>query len=100
VIEDPPIRDAVRARLLAHWADLRGAVTLRRREKRFATYALRLVCVALILVVLPLQKLVQLGLAGFIVALAKVAAVAALVVGLLAVWFAWEEWSRRREAAR
>lgn len=92
----PSIRDAVRGRLLALWADLRGAVTLRRREKRFSTYALRLSCLFLLLVALPLKKLTQLGLLGASLALGKAALAVGLVVALLAAWFAFEEWSRRR----
>ncbi len=93
---EPAIRAVVRARLLALWADLRGAVTLRRSEKRFTTYALRLLCVGLILVVLPVKKLMQLGLVGSVMALIKVALAVGFVVALLAAWFAFEEWSRRR----
>jgi uncharacterized RDD family membrane protein YckC len=98
----PSVRDVARARLLALWADLRGAVTLRRREKRFTTYALRLLCLFLLLVVLPLKKLTQLGLLGSILALGKVALAVGLMVALLAAWFAFDEWSRRRrrETAR
>lgn len=95
-----PLRAAVRARLLALWADLRAAASLRRREKRLSTYLLRLACMALILIVLPVQKLVQLGLVGFLLATLKTALAAAVVVALLAAVFALDEWRARRAATR
>jgi hypothetical protein len=87
---------AVRARLLRRWTELRSLVTLRRHEKRRTTYALRLTCLALILIVLPAQKVLQLGVLGALVGFAKAALAAALVVGVLAAVFATEEWLRRR----
>jgi hypothetical protein len=87
---------AVRARLLRRWTELRGLVTLRRHEKRWTTYALRLTCLALILVVLPAKKVMQLGILGSLLGLLKVALAAAAVVGVLAAVFAIEEWMRRR----
>jgi uncharacterized RDD family membrane protein YckC len=93
-------RKVVRARLLGLWRDLRGAATLRRTEKRFAAYALRLLCLFLLLVVLPVAKLVQLGPLGAILAFLKVGVAAALVVAVLAGYFATGEWARRRSVAR
>jgi uncharacterized RDD family membrane protein YckC len=90
----------VRARLLALWRDLRGAVTLRRTEKRAAAYALRLLCLVSLLVVLPVAKLVQLGPLGAILAFLKAGVAVALVVAVLATYFAAGEIARRRGAAR
>jgi hypothetical protein len=90
------ISRAVRARLLRRWTELRGLVTLRRHEKRWTTYALRLTCLALILVVLPVKKVTQLGVLGALIGFLKVAVAVALVVGVLAAVFAAEEWLRRR----
>ena len=89
---------AVRARLLRRWTELRGLITLRRHEKRWTTYALRLVCLALILVVLPVKKVLQLGVLGALIGVVKVALAAAAVVGVLAAVFAVEEWARRRRS--
>ena len=87
----------VGARLRRLWRDLRSAATLRRHEKRWTTYALRLLVLAL-LVALPLQKLVQLGPIEGALALAKAAVVAALFICALAAWFAASELMRRRSA--
>jgi hypothetical protein len=89
---------AVRIRLLRRWADLRSIVTLRRHEKRRTTYALRLLCLALILVVLPVQKVLQLGVLGALIGFAKVALAALAVIAVLAAVFAVEEWARRRRS--
>lgn len=94
------IRRAVSARLLRLWRDLRSVASLRRTEPHPTTYALRLVCVAAILVGLPLQKLIQLGLLGFILAALKVALGVAIVTAAIAVVFAAQEIARRRRKGR
>jgi hypothetical protein len=94
------MRRAVTARLLRLWRDLRAAASLRRTERHPTTYALRLICMALILVVLPLQKLIQLGLIGFILAALKVAVGLAIVTAALALVFAAQEIARRRRKGR
>jgi hypothetical protein len=91
---------AVSARLLRLWRDLRAAASLRRTERSATTYALRLICMALILAVLPAKKLMQLGLLGFILAAFKVAVALAIVTAALAVAFAAQELARRRRRAR
>jgi mannose/fructose/N-acetylgalactosamine-specific phosphotransferase system component IIC len=94
------LRRAVTARLLRLWRDLRAAASLRRTERSVTTYALRVICMALILVVLPLQKLIQLGLIGFILAALKVAVGLAIVAAALALVFAAQEIARRRRKGR
>jgi hypothetical protein len=94
------VRTVVRARLLGLWRDLRGAVTLRRTEKRTAAYALRLLSLFLLLVVLPVAKLIQLGVAGAVLAFVKAGVAVALVVAALAAYFALGERARRRGVAR
>jgi hypothetical protein len=91
---------AVSARLMRLWRDLREAASLRRTERHPTTYVLRLICMALILVALPLQKLIQLGLPGFILAAIKVALAAAVLTGALAAVFAAQEIARRRRLRR
>ena len=83
------------ARLARLWRDLRASFTLRRREARRSTYALRLLALGLLLA-LPLQKLLQLGPLEGALALLKAVAAAALVTGALAVWFLLDALSRRR----
>jgi hypothetical protein len=90
------IADAATARLRELAAGLRGIATLRRHERRTSTYALRLACLALLLVALPVAKLIQLGVLGLVLALLKVAVGVALVAGLLWLTFAAEEWAKRR----
>lgn len=89
------VRRVVAARLLRLWRDLLGYVTLRRHEKRWQTYALRLVVVAMIVVVIPAKKVIQLGILSLVLALVKTAVAAALLVALLAAVFAAQELSRR-----
>jgi hypothetical protein len=89
------LRRVVGTRLTRLWRDLRAAVTLRRHEKRPATYALRLLALAL-LAALPIKKLVQLGPVDGGLALLKAAAVVALLTCSLAAWFAASELMRRR----
>ena len=87
------------ARLARLWRDLRAAFTLRRREARWSTYALRLLVVSLLLA-LPVKKLVQLGPLDGALALVKAALAAALIAGALGAWFAAEALLRRRAARR
>ena len=90
------LRRIVLARLLRVVRDLRALVTLRRHEARWQTYALRLFVVAMIVVVIPAKKLIQLGIVGSILALAKTALAVGLVAALLGVFFAGQEVARRR----
>ncbi|MGF1657873.1 MAG: hypothetical protein ACFCUS_00405 [Rubrimonas sp.] len=83
------------ARLARLWRDLRAAVTLRRHERRWSTYALRLLVLGM-LFALPVKKLLQLGPLDGAVALFKAALAAALVAGALGAWFAIEAIWRRR----
>jgi hypothetical protein len=76
--------------------DLRALVTLRRHERRWQTYALRLAVVAMIVVVIPAKKLIQLGIIGSILALLKTALAVGAVAAMLAVFFAVQEIGRRR----
>lgn len=92
----PSVSDAATGRLLGLLRGLRGAVTLRRHERRLSTYFLRLTCLGLLLVVLPLEKLVRLGPLDAVLALLKVGAGAALVAGVLWLAFVVEEFLRRR----
>jgi hypothetical protein len=93
------LRRAVAARLLRLWRDLRDAADPRRREKRFATWALRVLSMAMILGVIPVWKLIQLGPVGFVLAALKVAFAAALLTAALAAVFAAQEIARRRGRA-
>jgi hypothetical protein len=77
--------------------DLLGLVTLRRRESSLEGYVIRLFCVGMIVVVLPVLKLVQLGPVGFALALVKVALGAALVAALLALVLFVEVYLQRRK---
>lgn len=90
------MKRAVAARLMRRWVDLRSVFTVRRWERRPSTYALRLLCLALIVVVLPVKKAMQLGAAGALLAGLKVGVAVALVAGALALVFAGQEWARRR----
>jgi uncharacterized membrane protein len=90
------LRRIVLARLARVLRDLRALVTLRRHEARWQTYALRLFVVAMIVVVIPAKKLVQLGIVGSVLALMKTALAIAFVAAMLAVFFAAQELARRR----
>jgi len=81
----PEARDDADARMRGLLRGLRGVLSLRRHEKRRATYALRMLSLGLIGVVLT-AKLVQLGPAGAGLALLKVAAGAG--AAFLALWLA------------
>jgi hypothetical protein len=87
------------ARLARLWRDLRGAVTLRRHEKRVWTYVLRLLVVGLVLA-LPLKKLFQLGPVDGALALVKAGIAAGLVSLCLGLWFALSEAARQRRMRR
>ena len=89
----------VRARLARTGRDLLGLVTLRRREASLESYVIRLFCVGMLVVVLPVLKLVQLGLLGFLLAAVKVALVLALLTLLLSLVYAVQAWNRRRTIA-
>lgn len=90
------LRRIVLARLMRVLRDLRALVTLRRHEARWQTYALRLFVVAMIVVVIPAKKLIQLGIVGSILALVKTALAVAVVAAALGVFFALQEVARRR----
>lgn len=90
----------VLARLRRTGRDLLRLVTLKRHEKTWQTYALRLFVVAMIVVVIPLKKLIQLGLVGTVLALVKTAVAVALVAAGLAIVFAVQELGRRRARRR
>jgi hypothetical protein len=89
----------VRARLARTGRDLMGLVTLRRREASLESYVIRLFCVGMLVVVLPVLKLVQLGPVGFLLAAIKVALVLTLVTLLLSLVYAVQAWQRRRSLA-
>ena len=86
----------IRARLERMKRDLLHFVTLRRREKAFAPYLMRLFVLAMLLLVLPVKKFVQLGVIGGFLALVKTGLAAGLVILGLAVAFAIGEAARRR----
>ena len=90
------LKRIVLARLSRVLRDLQALVTLRRHERRWQTYALRLAVVAMIVVVIPLKKLIQLGIIGSILALVKTALAVGVVAAMLAVFFAVQEIARRR----
>jgi hypothetical protein len=91
----------VLARLRRTGRDLLGLVTLRRHEKRWQTYALRLFVVAMIVVVIPVKKLLQLGVVDAILALLKAGVAVGLVAaGLGAIYAVQELHRRRRQAGR
>lgn len=89
----------VLARLRRTGRDLLALVTLRRHEKRWQTYALRLVVVAMIVVVIPLKKLIQLGIVDAVLAMLKAGLAVALVAAALAAIYAMQEMRRRRRMA-
>lgn len=93
------LRRVVLARLRRTGRDLLGLVTLRRHEKRWQTYALRLFVVAMIVVVIPVKKLLQLGVVDAILALLKAGVAVALVAAGLAAIYAVQETRRRRRLA-
>lgn len=92
------VQRVVLARLRRVGRDLLALVTLRRHEKRWQTYALRLVVVAMIVVVIPVKKLIQLGFVSAVLAVLKTAVAVGAVAVLLAAWFAVQEILRRRRA--
>ena len=90
------LRRAVRARLERLKRDLLHYVTLRRREKKLSGYLLRLFILFALLIVLPVKKLVQLGLVGAILATLKTAFAAGVVIAALAIGFTIAEFLKRR----
>lgn len=90
------LRRVVLARLGRVARDLRALVTLRRHEKRWQTYGLRLLVVVMIVVVIPAKKLMQLGIVDTVLALLKTGLAVGAVAMLLAGWFAVQELLRRR----
>ena len=94
------LRRVVMARLTRTGRDLLGLVTLRRHESSLEGYIIRLFCVGMIVVVLPVLKLIQLGLLGFVLALIKVALAGLLVVLALGIIYLVQAWYLRRSLGR
>lgn len=90
----------VRARLARTGRDLLGLVTLKRHESSIEGYVIRLFCVGMIVVVLPVLKLVQLGVIGFLLALVKVALAGLLVTVALGIIYLVQAWYRRRSLGK
>lgn len=90
----------VRARLARKGRDLLGLITLRRHESGVEGYIIRLFCMGMLVIVLPLVKLVQLGPIGFLLAAIKVLLGGLLVAAMLGLIYLVQAWYRRRSLGK
>ena len=86
----------IRAKLERMKRDLLHFVTLQRREKALTPYLLRLFILAVLIVILPIKKFVQLGVVGGLLATMKTVFAAGVVILGLVIAFALGEAARRR----
>ena len=93
----------IRAKLERMKRDLLHFVTLKRREKALTPYLLRLFILAVLIVILPIKKFVQLGVVGGLLATMKTVFAAGVVILGLVIAFALRRrrrWETRRRAAK